>query len=302
MPNLAFKNLRVRTFSLDFLEVTWEIEDTMLDPHDFNLYLLRSESPMGPWDQVAGPFEDRYRFVDNRVNLLHRWRQIYYKVKSEKKSDTADVAESEAFTQQAEPDLIALEIQRLERLVWEEYAGRRCFIFQVRTFGQRCPNCYDGPDKGKGFTSQKKRSNCLTCYDTTFARGFMDPIEIFMQIDPSPKSVQMHPTTERLPSDTTARLPNFPLVKPRDIIVEAENRRWRVVRVTQTERLRSVVHQELVLHEIAQGDIEFQLPIRQALEDFEPSPGRNFTNPQNLEGFEAEAIKDAFAVYGYNGD
>lgn len=32
MPNLVFKNLLVRSFSMDFLEFTWEISDTMLDP------------------------------------------------------------------------------------------------------------------------------------------------------------------------------------------------------------------------------------------------------------------------------
>ena len=88
----------------------------------------------------------------------------------------------------------------------------------------------------------------------------------------SPKSVQQLPITERQQVDTLARLPNFPLVKPRDIIVEAENRRWRVVKVSTTERLRHVVHQELQLHEITKGDIEFQLPIRKELENFEPSP------------------------------
>ena len=35
------------------------------------------------------------------------------------------------------------------------------------------------------------------------------------------------------------------------------------------------------------------------LKDLEPSPGRNFTNPQNLESFEKEAVKHAFGVYGY---
>ena len=300
--NLSFKNLLVRSFSLDFLEITWEIGNTTQDVHDYQMYVLRSESPEGPWDEVAGPFEDRYRFVDNRVNLLHRWRQLYYKIKSVKKSDTDNVAYSDAFTFHAEPDLIAMEIQRLERLVWEEFAGRRCFIFPVRTFGQRCPHCYDGPTKGKGHTSQRMRMNCHTCYDTSFARGYFDPIEIFMQIDPSPKALQTIPITERQQVDTVARLPNFPLVKPRDIIVEAENRRWRVVRVSTTERLRHVVHQELQMHEIVKGDIEFQLPIRKEMEGFEPSPGRNFTNPHNLEGFEAEAIKDVFAVYGYRRD
>jgi len=300
LANLEFKNLLVRGFSLDFLEVTWEIENTTLDVHDFQLVIFRSESPIGPWDPVGGPFEDRYRFVDNGVNLLDRWRQIYYKIVSTEKADTTNVEESDAFTFHAEPDLIAAEIQRLERLVWEEFAGRRCFIFPVRTFGQRCPHCYDGSDKGKGHTSQRQRSHCLTCYGTTYVRGYFDPIEIFIQIDPSAKSNQVLPMAERQQSDTSARLPNFPLVKPRDIIVETENRRWRVVRMTPTERLRSVVHQELVLHEIAKGDIEFQLPIRvEDLRDFEPSPGRNFTNPQNLEGFETEAIKHAFGVYGY---
>lgn len=303
MANLEFKNLLVRSFSLDFLEVTWEIENTTLDVHDFQLEIFRSESPMGPWDRLGEPFEDRYRFVDNRVNLLDRWRQIYYKIVSTEKADTTNAVSSAAATFHAEPDLIANEIQRLERLVWEEYAGRRCYIFPVRTFGQRCPHCFDGPEKGKGHTSQRRRSQCLTCYGTTFARGYLNPIEIFMQIDPSPKANQTLPLSERQQVDTAARLPNFPLIKPKDIIVETENRRWRVVRATPTERLRSVVHQELVLHEIARGDIEFQLPINvDSLKDLEPSPGRNFTNPQNLESFEQEAVKHAFGVYGYGNE
>jgi hypothetical protein len=300
MSNLVIKNPLVRGFSLDFLDVMWEIEDTFLDPHDFLMYVYRSESPMGPWDLVAGPFEDRYRFVDNRVNLQARWRILYYKIKSVEKIDPTNVMESDPFWLEGDPDLIAAEIQRLERLLWEEYAGRRCFIFPARTFGQHCPNCFEGPDKGKGYSSQRRRSQCLTCYDTGFVRGYFDPIEIFIQIDPSPKSVQTLPITERQQNDTTARLPNFPLMKPRDIIVEAENIRWRVVQVTATERLRSVVHQELRLHEIVKGDIEFQLPVRIAdLRNFEPSPGRNYTDPQNLESFEQEAIKNVFGIYGY---
>ena len=300
MPNLVFQNLQVRSFSLDFQEFTWEVADSDLDPHDFQCYVLRSESPMGPWDLIAGPFEDKYRFVDNRVNMLHRWRDgLYYKIRSVRKADPTDVAESDVAHPSAEPDLIAEEIQRLERLLWQEFSGRRCFIFPARSFGQRCGNCYDGPDKGRGFTSQRRRSNCLTCYDTGFVRGYLDPIEIFMQIDPSPNTIQNLPIAERHQQDTSARLPNFPLIKPRDVIVEAENKRWRVVKVTATERLRSVVHQELILHAINIGDIEYQLPIRiDNLRDFEPSPVRNFINAQDLESFEDEALRHALVIYG----
>jgi hypothetical protein len=123
-----------------------------------------------------------------------------------------------------------------------------------------------------------------------------------MQIDPCTNATQQLPLAERQQQDTSARLPNFPLIKPKDVIVEAENTRWRVVRVTSTERLRSVVHQELVLHAINIGDIEYQLPIRiDNLRDFEPSPGRNFFNPQDLGGFEDEALRHALAVYGFYG-
>lgn len=297
--NLTFTNIKIRSFSLDFMEVLWEIAETFLDPRDFQFYVLRSESPMGPFDVVAGPFEDRYRFVDNRVNLLNRWRQLWYKIRSVQKTDAENVVDSDAYTFHAEPDIIAEEIQRLERIVWNEFAGRRCFIFPVRTFGQRCQTCYEGPEKGKGFTGQKRRSNCLTCYDTSFVRGYLDPIEIYMQIDPSSKTISPLPLTERQQSDTSGRLPNFPMVKPRDLIVESDNRRWRVVKVDQTERLRSVVHQELSLHEITKGDIEFQLPIRiDDLREFEPSPIRNFKNPQDLQAFEEQAIEDVFRVYG----
>lgn len=301
MSNFTFKDLIVRSFSLDWLEFTWEIENTQLDPHDFEWYVERSESPEGPWDPIAGPFSDRYRFIDNRVNLQHRWRQLYYRIRSTQKADTSNVVYSSSSTLGAEPDLIAQEIQLLERTVWREFTGRKCYLIPVRTFGQYCPHCMDVA--GKGSTFRKLRSNCVTCYDTQFARGYLNPIEIYIQFDPSPKSQQLQGTGETQQSNTTARMGNFPLVKPRDIIVEPENRRWRVVQVSSTERLRAKVHHELTLHEIVKGDVEFQIHIDPGdLRNLEPSPERNFSNPQNLEGFENEGMIGALKAYGYGND
>jgi hypothetical protein len=300
MPAPIFKDPLVRSFSLDWLEFTWEIENTTSDPHNFDWYIERSESPEGPWDTIAGPFSDRYRFIDNRVNLLDRWRQLYYRVRSELKSDTTEVTYSGVATLAGEADLIAQEIQMLERTVWREFTGRKCYLFPVRTFGLYCPHCMD---VGKGGTYRQLRSNCPTCYDTGYAKGYMNPIELYIQFDPSPKSEQLQGTGETQQSNTTARMGNFPLVKPRDIIVEPENRRWRVVQVSSTERLRAKVHHELTLHEIVKGDIEFDLTINAGvLRDLEPSPERNFSNPQNLEAFEDEAINATLKSYGYDPD
>lgn len=301
MANFTLKDLVVRSFSLDWLEISWEAENTRLDPHSYDWVVERSESPEGPWDVMAGPFSDRYRYIDNRVNLLHRWRQLYYRISSTEKADATNIVHSAAATLAAEPDLIAQEIQLLERTVMKEFTGRLCYLFPVRTFGQYCPHCMDV--EGKGSTFRKMRSNCMTCYDTQFARGYLNPIEISIQFDPSPKTLQQQGTGETQQSNTTARMGNFPLVKPRDIIVEAENRRWRVVQVGSTERLRAKVHHEITLHEIVKGDIEFQLPVNVGnLRNLEPSPERNFSNPQNLEAFENEDMLATLKAYGYDND
>lgn len=299
--NVVFDKLLVRSFSLDWLEVTWEVRSSTLDPQDFDWVIERSESPEGPWTAIAGPFQDRYRFIDNQVNLLRRWRQLYYRIVSTSKGDTSNVSISSAVTLAAEPDLIAQEIQMLERTVNTEFNGRRCYLFPVRTFGQYCPNCMDV--SGRGSTYRKLRSNCLTCYDTQYVKGFFNPIELFIQIDPSVKSIQPLQTGETEQSNTSARMGNYPLLKPRDIIIEAENRRWRVTQVTPTERLRAVVRQEMQLHELVKGDIEFQLPVNvDSLRELEPSPERNFSNPQNLEDFENEAMLATLKAYGYTDD
>jgi hypothetical protein len=133
------------------------------------------------------------------------------------------------------------------------------------------------------------RSNCLTCYDTTYVRGFLDPVAVPVQFDPAPSVTQQTSTNESQQQNTTARLPYFPPLKPRDIIVEAENIRWQVTVVSTTQRLRSILHQEIQVHRLPESDIEFRLPINISdLEKLETSPHREFTNPHHLEAAGSE--------------
>jgi hypothetical protein len=68
--------------------------------------------------------------------------------------------------------------------------------------------------------------------------------------------------------------------------------------MTPTQRLRSVVHQELTLKEVDKGDVEFKLPINIGdLRSITPAAERNFTNPQHSDGF--ADLNTIFAVYGY---
>lgn len=294
MPvGLKLKDLRVTSLDVDFHEVTWKIRESAAheDVLDYSFHVLRSEAEEGPYDVLAGPFVDRYSFIDNVLQVQHRWRRYWYKLRVTERL-SGDYEETEPFSNEPEPDLIAAELRRHLRLVFAEFAGRRCIVLPARTFGQRC-ECWNE------MLEKRTRSGCETCYDTGFTRGYMHPVEAWIQADPSPKTKQVMNAGTTQQSNTTMRLGYYPRVKPDDLIVEPENRRWKVISQSQTEHSRTPVHQELSVHEVEPGDIEFRIPVRfeDALPNVYFTPARNFTNPQNLQNFLDGQLPDIFNLY-----
>jgi hypothetical protein len=288
---LVVAKLLVRSLDLDFHELSWSIENTMRDVLDYTFQVLRSESPSGPFEPISAEFQDRYLFIDNTVQVYNRWRVYYYKLRVAHKA-SGKSTDTDAVAKEPDADLVTLELRRHMQLLFREFAGRRSWVLPIRTFGQRC-ECWNA-------TLQKQtRSGCRGCFDTGFARGYMHPIEIWGQVDPSAKAEQNTNVGPMQQSNTTSRWGHYPPLKPNDLIVEPENRRWRVVSVSQTEHNRARILQEAQIHEVPPGDTEFRIPLNMdtALKDLWLSPSRNYTNPHNLESFESEEIPNIFALY-----
>ncbi len=291
MSVLEITEFKVRSLDVDRNELSWAASGNA-DPLDYSITVLRSESPEGPFDAIAGPFEDRYLFVDSRIPPGDRFRQLWYRISSRHKAtDTTTVTASQC--RQAEPDLIASYIRRNEMTLLTEVTGRVCWLFKRRTFGMRCPSCWDS------VRGSATRSNCKDCYTTTYLRGYHNPIEVWVQIDPVAKANQLQSQQLDQQQYTAARTSFYPNVSPGDLIVEAENIRWRVQSTTQSERLRAVVKQELSLRRLQDSDIEMKLPINitTALRDIQPSPARMFTNPVDLNSAILERTPNVFANY-----
>lgn len=295
---IPVSKLTVRSFDLDQLDIFWEIPPVAAPSQsstaehaifDYDFYVLRSEAAMGPYDVISGPLRDTYSFRDVQVHLLHKWRQYYYKIRVVHRTTAATEEFGPASHLEPEQDLLAAEIIRQEDLLFREFVGRKCFLFPARTFGPAC-SCFDV------VAGRRTRSGCKNCFGTGWLGGFMSPVEIYIQIDPFPKRSVESSLPVQQPSDTVARMICFPPVSPNDIIVEPENRRWRVKTSTPTQRLRANVRQELQLHEIPKGDIEFALPVLVDAKSLNPAANRNFTNPQNLDD---QDYSDIFSVYGH---
>jgi len=273
-------DLRVQSFDLDHLDITWSVADTAEDVSRYSLYLFKSiDGGEGPYRQIAGPFDNDDRFRDPDVSIVHKWRQHYYKIRVVSK-DTGKEKEYGPVALAAQPDLIALEIQRRMNLVLIEYNGRRCLLFPALTSGQRCPVCFDTGTRGNTI-SRSKTQNCQTCYDTTFVGGYAKPILFFMQIDPGPTEPQLLDITERASVTTSSRTSAYPVLKPRDVIVDPENVRWQVEKVSMTQKRGAIVHQEPILHQIPKSDIRYSLPVPPTL--LEDLKHREFTRPMCLE-------------------
>jgi hypothetical protein len=274
----------VRSFDMNHLDLYWEIGTVKGPPDDrtpheilnYEFYISRSEAALGPYEQIGGPFRDIYHFRDVRVSLLHKWREYFYKLRIVYKPTGEELEIGPTASKEPEPDLIAAEIIRQEDVLFREFTGRKCWLYPARTFGPRC-SCFDAT------LSRITRAGHLPCFGTGWLKGYMSPVEIYVQFDPNPKLVALQPTGEMQPSNASARMSSFPPISPRDIIIESENRRWRVVNVQQTQRLRAIVHQELQLHEVPRSDVEYAIPLNVDARAVEPAAERNFTNAQNLE-------------------
>lgn len=287
---ITITKLIVRSYDLDHLDLFWEIPETTEEIEAYDFFVLRSvDGPAGPFNVIAGPFYNTFMFRDPDVQQLHRWRNYFYKIRVVHRATGNDYEYGPEWLQ-AEPDRIALEIQRRESLLFQEFNGRVAFLYPALTSGQRCPHCWDLGPKGNSI-GRSLHQNCQTCFDTTWVGGFATPVRLYVQIDPSPKAVQRTDLEEHHFSATTARTTSFPPIKPKDMLIEAENRRWLVNKVSGTEKLRSIVRQELELWELPRDDIKFRVPVNYDLLAQHSSP-RALTRPMCPQEELLESVKD----------
>jgi hypothetical protein len=147
--------------------------------------------------------------------------------------------------------------------------------------------------------NKKTRSHCLTCYDQGYVRGYLDPIETWADFGTSASVlVASEVGVDTQPQDAIATVPHYPPIKPNDILVESEDRRWRVTKVTRPEKGRVTIHQILTLHEIPETDIEYQIKIRKDLADKSGyfSPMRR-TVPIRTDAEEAAIYASIYSLY-----
>lgn len=276
-------NVHVRSFDIATLDVYWDVTSGYDTVVDYDMFVLRSEAQFGPYNVQAGPFRMKDRFRDTSVPGYHAfYTRVFYKIRLTHRvtGETKDFPEEAGVRLEAMPDLEALEIARMERLKLEQHKGRLLWIFPRRHSGQRCSVCVDP------VMNQRLRSSCMSCFDTGWVGGYHSPVEVYGQIPSVPQTIENLPQGKVASQDSVLMLANYPILSEGDVVVEAENIRWRVgATINAIEKQRALIRQQAPIHRLAVTDVEYALPILLSddeVRNLQATPARNYTNPQTL--------------------
>jgi hypothetical protein len=271
---VTIKSFHIKSFDISTINLFWDLDiDNLLKYDDimaFSIYILKAENQGGPYIEIAGPLYNSFSFQDPTNIIDNKNKKIYYKLKIIDKRNNETV-ESNITSQSPEPDLIALEITRQEDILFRNFIGRKCWIYQLKTYG-KC-FCYDR------ITNRQTISNCRACFGTGYLGGYSSPIEQYIQIDSNEETLQPNQNLNNQPKITSANMINYPLIHPGDIIIENENKRWIVISVKRSERLRSPLRQIITIKQCYDSDIVYKLPVKTDLLDKNIADQRNFTSP-----------------------
>ena len=273
---IAFQDMKVVSFSREYFDIYWEIEPTTDDLQEWQFFVERSEAEASGFEAVAGPLVDQFYLRDNSVHTRNEIRTWFYRVRAlhpregyEILSPVADIG--------GPADLLAEEVTRVQTVVWREYAGTAFWVFPRRTFGQRCPACFDE------VLGKVSEANCEVCWGTGFSGGHHRPVKTWGQVQPTAIKEEVSVEDHRQPEAGQITCPPSPTIRPGDLVVTANNGRFLVTVQDSSQRLGVDVRQTITMHKVEPGAVEDKIPLNVDSAVEEVRGPRNFTNPHNLE-------------------
>ena len=226
-----------KTTNNDFF-IEWEmVQGIGLVIDDWNFEIFWSNDPVSGFVQIVVDDDDPI-IIDGAIavsyiHLLSHYdfnKDRYYKVLAIKKDDETDTTLSNiSFSNECSNGIH--EVMRYnEELLYSNYHGNSCLIIKAKSWGTRCPDCWSETRR------QRTRTNCSTCNGTGFATGYFQPISKQISFDSDPKKSDSQKEWENNFDTKRARLSNYPLVRPKDLIFNInKNKRYVITNVETTK-------------------------------------------------------------------
>ena len=257
-------NVKITNPNPNYISISWQVKPTEEDLSEYTLDIYKSGAPTSEDGYKLLiedlPLDTLQDYSDTTVKgLTNKFTNHYYLLRAIKNKYTSPDSYNEdaqnfgPYSISVKPDKFAREIIRKRDLVLNHHSGQTFLAYIRRTHGQFCTVCFDP-------TLQRvTKSNCTSCYGTGFAYGYYPPISFRAQLNEAPKRHQITVFGSWQDQDGILVMGEYPILTPRDFVVDVLGRRWKVVSPRTTNKSMFIINQNIQIRQIEKGDILYQI-------------------------------------------
>ncbi len=194
----------------------WQLVDTQEDLSAVTFSVERSEDDaFSSFTTLTSGqvYSDPHEFMDSTAPFESLHRKLYYRVRASRGGDP-DVV-SAATTWYGNPDLIGQDIVARHVLLVDTITGSPFVYWKQRTFGPRCPRCFDQ-------VSKRSKKSCTLCLGTGFVHPYHDPVGVWLDKDVPQEMLRMTQFSQTSTTQRAVWRPMYPMFSAGDVLLEAQ--------------------------------------------------------------------------------
>ena len=159
-------------------------------------------------------------------------------------------------------------IKQAENLLYRRFYGEPSYLVKKKSTGVRCTSCWSASRQ------QRTKTHCSVCDGSGFVDGYYCAVEIQIAFDSEDLKSDSQRSFEDVYDSKRARMSNYPMVRPKDLIINKDDYKRYVVKHVETTKLplhsttavklskqNYVVSQLLTLQELNPDDNEYNVDI-----------------------------------------
>jgi len=214
-------------------------------------------------DGAIGPLA--YEHLLKQYDFNQMW---YYKIYAYKKNDPArDFWSAYAYIGNYASGFHMV-MHHAENILYDMLYGEPVYLIKKKGTGVRCTNCWSESRQ------QRTLTHCTVCDGSGFINGYYCAISIQMAFDSDNRKSDSQRNFEDVYNSMRARTSNYPIIRPKDIIVNKDEYKRYVVLFVETTKLprhaesgiilsrqNYIVSQLLTLQELNPDDNEYNIDI-----------------------------------------
>jgi hypothetical protein len=255
------KTLTVSSYDFESATLQWEYVDPQPNTDGYHLEIYRSEVPE-PVTMFSGidlnVYPTAYSYTDTTISgiNLRQFHTWYYRIKIVDTQNPISYEWSYPAHIEITPDVQAKIMLKHKNIGLKKY-GKLVKVLKKRAVqGVRC-DCWD-PVLGRSTDD-----DCKLCHGTGIKTtgGYYDPIEIYAAINTRPKQNQITPFGIWHQNDALMDVMNYPVLAPDDLIVDLQNRRYKVKQVVTYDKGQSLISQRCVISLQEKSNPIYEVPV-----------------------------------------